>query len=81
MAFVWILVVIAVAGIVVAVSWDAFLRGRHGRALILGALALATLIVAGVLRANDVSPWSLVALIAGIVFTALSDRARRRSVS
>jgi hypothetical protein len=78
MSVLWNIVVLLVGGIVVAVFWDAFLRGRRGKALALSALALAAILTGGALQANNLFPWSLIALVVGVALSAMSDGLSRR---
>jgi hypothetical protein len=74
--------IVALALLIAVVSWDYFVRGKRGAALVLGVAALVVLLSAGAMQGFDVDgPWSLVALVSGLGLFAASERAESRQSS
>jgi hypothetical protein len=77
----WVLAAIVV-GVVLAVNWDAFVRGKRGAARAWSLSAGVAAAVAGILQgAGADRPWPLVALVVFIVLQVVAIRVERRMES
>ena len=74
----WVLAVIVV-GVVLALNWDVFVRGKRGPARAWSLAAGFAAAVAGILQGAEVErPWPLVALMVFVALQAVAVRAERR---
>ena len=69
-----------VVGVVLALNWDVFLRGKRGPALAWSLAAGVAAGVAGVLQGAEVArPWPLVALMVFVALQVVAFRVERRT--
>ncbi|MDA0183982.1 hypothetical protein OJ997_26985 [Solirubrobacter phytolaccae] len=69
-----------VVGVVLALNWDVFVRGKRGPARAWSVAAALAAGTAGLLQGAEVDrPWPLVALVVFAVLQVLAFRAERRT--